>query len=323
MIPSSNFVDQIMASLASIAITAAEQAVLSLIDAFGLTTEPDFRSILPVYDRMLAIALLLAGAVIAGGLIERILGGGQGLGWNAIWRSLGACFLSFSGLNLVAYVSGYAALLGNAWDLDFVRVAKQLKDLGTQMSLAPAYHHLPMGSLLGLILTGFLTDLMALLIYLELVVRSALILIVAAFLPLVAVMAIWPRLAGALVHMCEFLLGLLLSKFVVATAVYIGFGLIVGSVASVKGQEGNWMMMGLAVLFIAAFSPVVLVAGLRFGHSTGGSLVRGWASSATTVIPLAAIGSGTAKLLSSPWAKQARQRVGAALAPVVRRLRIP
>src|SRR5207302_9588118 len=101
---------------------------------------------------------------------------------------------------------------------------------------------------------------MAVLAYLELIVRSALILTVAAFVPLVCTLAIWPRMASSAIHLGEFLIGLLLSKFVVATALYVGLHLVVP--ALVKGQPANgradWMESGVAVLLIAAFSPLVL-----------------------------------------------------------------
>ena len=72
------------------------------------------------------------------------------------------------------------------------------------------------------------------------------------FVPLVGVMSIWPRLAKAATTLAEFLIGLLLSKFVVATAVYVGFRLVVRALVSPSDNDTteNWMASGVAVLLI-------------------------------------------------------------------------
>jgi hypothetical protein len=124
-------------------------------------------------------------------------------------------------------------------------------------------------------------------LHLELVVRSALILSVTAFVPLVSVLAIWPRAVGAAVALAEFFVGLLLSKFVVATIVYVGFRLVVVALISPTDTDTteNWMASGVAVLLIAAFSPVVIFSALRFAHSSAGSIARGWAGNAFSLAP--------------------------------------
>src|SRR5207302_897976 len=88
-------------------------------------------------------------------------------------------------------------------------------------------HAGPHVSTFGLIFTAMSVSSLAVIVHLELVVRSALILTVTSFVPLVCVLAIWPRAAGAAATLAEFLLGLFLSKFVVATVVYVGFRLVV------------------------------------------------------------------------------------------------
>jgi hypothetical protein len=290
-----------MWGLASWASSAAEAAVRVLVASFGAGTEPDFQSIVSVYDRMLAIALLLAGAVITFGLIERILGGTQGLGWNVIPRTLVACFFAFVGLEVVQYIAGYAALLATTWSPDLLGISSQLHTLSQATLHTRPGQKLPMGSVTGLILTGFLTCFMALLVYLELVMRAALMLTVTAFIPLVCVMSIWPRLAGAATHLGEFMVGLLLSKFVIATTIYIGYGMVLpGITGNGTNQEADWMVTGLAILFIAAFSPVVLVQGLRFTHSAAGSLVRGWGATAVSLIPWASAVQAGQQLIGRP-----------------------
>ena len=60
--------------------------------------------------------------------------------------------------------------------------------------------------------------------------RAALVLTITAFVPLVCVLAIWPRMAGGALHLAEFVIGLLLSKFVVATAFVVGLSLLLPAV---------------------------------------------------------------------------------------------
>jgi len=142
-------------------------------------------------------------------------------------------------------------------------------------------------STFGLILTALTMSSLTVILHLELVVRSALILSVTAFVPLVSVLSIWPRALGAATALAEFLIGLLLSKFVLATVVYIGFRLVVVALISPTDTDAtqNWMASGVAVLLIAAFSPVVIFSALRFAHGSAGSVARGWAGTAVAIAP--------------------------------------
>jgi len=290
-----NIVDEFLLNLALAAVDAARAAVLGLLHSFGASTEPDFASIAGVYDRMLAISLLLVAVFIACALIEKILGGPLGAGWAVIPRTLLCVFCAFAGLEAVQYLAGYAALLATAWSPDLQTIADKLGAVAHAQIPVSAGHVLPLGSVISLILIALLMDFLAIVVFLELVVRAALTLILTAFIPIVCAMAIWPRMAGAITHLGEFLVGLLLSKFVIATVAYVGFGLVVGGLSGAQAPSGqqDWIITGVAVLCIAAFSPVVLVQGLRFTHSTAGSVARGWVGGA---VGLSQAALGTAAL---------------------------
>ena len=116
-------------------------------------------------------------------------------------------------------------------------------------------------------------------------------------------------MASAASHLLEFLLGLLLSKFVVATAVYIGFRLILPSLLGVGSSGPNWMSSGIAILLIAAFAPVALFQGLRFAHHSAGSVARNWAGAAVGMAPLSRIGGFAGDLARHPRAHAAVNRV--------------
>jgi hypothetical protein len=285
----SHFLDSLLIDLAIAAVDGARAAVLALLSAFGGSTEPDFASIVPVYDRTLAIALLLVGAFTACALIEKMLGGPLGAGWAVIPRTVLAVFCACAGLEVVQYLAGYAALLATSWSPDLTAIADKLAALAhAPVGSAPG-KGLPLGGVISLIFVALLMDFMAVVVYLELIVRAALTLIVTAFIPIVCAMAIWPRLAGAITHLCEFVVGLLLSKFVIATVSYIGFGLVVSGLAGSSGRHGeaDWIVTGVAILCIAAFSPVVMIQGLRFTHATAGSVARGWVGTGASMATIA------------------------------------
>ena len=73
-----DWLTQIMAGVVVWVLQFADAQLAALIGAFGSDTEPDFNSVVGVYDRMLAISLLIAGGIIASALIERVAGGSAG-----------------------------------------------------------------------------------------------------------------------------------------------------------------------------------------------------------------------------------------------------
>ena len=305
--------DQLMAALAYWAAADARLAILSLLSSFGNGTEPDFAAITPVYERMLAIALLLIGAVIAFGLIERIAGGSQGVGWAVVGRVVVAVFFAYCGLAVVQYVAGYAALLATTWTPDFTALANAVGPSGDPIGVSAGAQH--GRSVLGLILTALFLTLMALLVYLELIVRSALILTVTAFVPLVCALSVWPRMSSSAVHLGEFLIGLLLSKFVVATVLYVGLHLVVPSLINGHPAAGHadWMESGVAVLLITAFSPLVLFQALRFAHGTAGTVARDLGAAGVGAAPMAAAVGVGQRLLRHPAATNARHGLASKL----------
>lgn len=266
----------------------AVESVRWLIASLGQPTEPDLTAIVPVYDRMLAISLLVLGAVVALALIERIAWSAQGTGLSLIPRVVAATFFAYSGLAAVKYVADYAALLATAWTPDFGRLTDTLmhsvalSDAVTQSGASG-----PHVSTFGLIVTACTLSFLTVVVKLELAIRSALILTVCSFVPLIAVVSIWPRLAGAATQLASFLLGLLFSKFVVATSVYVGFRLVVLALASPTDTDTteNWMASGVAVLLIAALSPIAIFQAVKIGHASAGQVARGWVGGLVAFAP--------------------------------------
>ena len=65
--------------------------------------------------------------------------------------------------------------------------------------------------------------------------------------------------------MAEFLVLLLMSKFVMVTAVYVGFSMV--AYGAIPGNQG--MAVGIATLLLAAFSPMLFRSqGIRIGETS-------------------------------------------------------
>ncbi len=282
------FVNALAIAVANWSTAIAVASIRWLLSTLGQATEPDLTAIVPIYDRMLAIALLIVGAIIALALIERIAWSSQGTGRALIPRVVAATFFAYAGLGVIKYIAGYAALLATVWSPDFTQLSNVLiHSVAVTDAVAQSGGSGPHVSTFGLIVTALTVSLLTVMVHLELVVRSALILTVTAFVPLVCVLSIWPRLAGAATQLASFMIGLLLSKFVVATAVYVGFRLVVVALTSATDTDTteNWMASGVAVLLIAALSPLVLFQAVRIGHASAGQVARGWVGGMVAFAP--------------------------------------
>jgi len=283
-----DLVNSVSIAIANWSTAMAVASVRWLVASLGQATEPDLTTIVAIYNRMLAISLLVLGAIIALALIERIAWSSQGTGLSLIPRVVAACFFAYSGLGVVKYVASYAALLGTAWTPDFANLSDHLmRSVAVSEAVSQSGAAGPHVSTFGLIVTALSLSCLTVVVHLELVIRSALILTVTSFVPLICVVAIWPRLAGAAASLASFLVGLLLTKFVVATSVYVGFRLVVLALASPTDTDTteNWMASGVAVLLIAALSPLVIFQAVRIGHVSAGQVARGWVGGVTALAP--------------------------------------
>jgi hypothetical protein len=260
---------------------------------------------------------LILGAVVAFGIVEKIFGGSHGLDLSVVPRVVACVFFAYSGLAIVKYATVHAALLGHAWDKELA--AANPSGVVAAGSIDPSQIHL---NVFALIIMALLISVLALVVYLELIVRAALVLTITAFVPLVCVLAIWPRMAGGALHLAEFVIGLLLSKFVVATAFVVGLSLLLPAVLGTAPNDGraDWMASGIAILLITAISPIALFQGIRFAHGTAGTVARGWGATAASMLPLSVAMSGATALLA-PHARATRVRASRAIGTGVQRVR--
>ena len=313
----SQFADQIVQTITAWAIKDALSGISNLLHSFGDATEPDFTALVPVYNRVLAISLLVLAAVLAFGIVERIFGGEHGIGLAAIPRVVGCVFFAYTGLAIVRYATVNAALLGHAWDKELTVANASTITANSNVDISQV--HL---NVVALILMALLISFLALVVYLELIVRAALVLTVTAFVPLVCVLAVWPRMAGGAVHLAEFVVGLLLSKFVVATAFVVGLSFLLPAVVGHAPNNGkaDWMASGFAVLLITAVAPIALFQGIRFAHGTAGKVTREIGCMALGMTPLGAI-SRLVPVAAIPAATRAKTALTKLLGPSVAQMK--
>jgi len=313
----SQYSNQIVQAITAWAIKDALSGISNLMRSFGDATEPDFVALVPTYNRVLAISLLILGAVVAFGVIECIFGGQLGLGLAVIPRVVACVFFAYSGLAVVQYATVHAALLGHAWDKELAAANPNAVVAAGSVDLSQI--HL---NVVALIIMALLISFLALVVYLELIVRAALVLTITAFVPLVCVLAIWPRMAGGAVHLAEFVIGLLLSKFVVATAFVVGLSLLLPAVLgeAPNNSKADWMASGFAVLLITAVAPIALFQGIKFAHGTAGKVTRDLGGMAIGITPFGAL-ARLVPLASNPRVTRARTRASSLLGQSVDRIR--
>ena len=105
----------------------------------------------------------------------------------------------------------------------------------------------------------------AVLVWFELVVRSALIYLLVAFAPVVLAARVWPALAGAWHQLCRLGIALIVSKFAVALALGLGAAAVGGGgphdagVGTAAGLTVGAVVVGAALMVLAAFAPFVVL----------------------------------------------------------------
>ena len=113
----------------------------------------------------------------------------------------------------------------------------------------------------------------AILVWIELVVRSSLIYLLLAFSPLVLAARVWPVLAGAWHQLCRIGIALIVSKFAIALSLGLGAAALSGGgpanlgsagpnpndVGSQAGLTVAGLVVGASLMVLAAFAPFVVL----------------------------------------------------------------
>jgi hypothetical protein len=139
---------------------------------------------------------------------------------------------------------------------------------------------------LVLLLGALLTAVLALVVWIELILREAAIYFSVAFLPIALAGAVWPRTAHWSKRLAEWLAAIILAKFAIATAFALA-GSMLGHARSGTGGLSA-LLAGCAVLLLAALSPWVLLRLIPFVEQAAGGLHRGQVRGALRTAPGAA-----------------------------------
>ncbi|MBO0747457.1 MAG: hypothetical protein J2O47_03855 [Acidimicrobiaceae bacterium] len=108
------------------------------------------------------------------------------------------------------------------------------------------------GGSVAILLIASLAIVAGVLLWLELVVRSAAIYVALLFLPLALSGLVWPSTSHMARRLVQTLVALVLSKFVVAAVLALG-------ARAVSGGGGEGALAGVAILLLAGFAPFALL----------------------------------------------------------------
>jgi len=205
-------------------------------------------------------ATLLAGFVFIG-LIQGLLAG-DGIGM--VRRIAGNLPMAVGGMILTT------AVVAKLLELTDALSATVLTNSGDQavhfLSGFGAAASQASGGFAAVVL-GVIAIVAALLLWIELIVRSALVYLLVAITPLAFAATLWPAARGALRKTFELLVATVLSKLVICIAVAVGVAALsgagtagtTGDLPSDGGASLGALLVGTAVLGLAAFSPFVVL----------------------------------------------------------------
>jgi hypothetical protein len=145
-------------------------------------------------------------------------------------------------------------------------------------------------------LSATVISLLALLVWLELVMREAAIYVTVAFLPLTLVAMVWERTAHWIRRLAEWLVALILAKFTIAVA----FALAASAISQPPTADGgvSAMLAGCAVLLIAAMTPWALLRMIPLAEAAAGrALSRGSVRGAVSSVPGVTTATAATRLL--------------------------
>jgi hypothetical protein len=159
-------------------------------------------------------------------------------------------------------------------------------DLGGALAPGPMVNPLPG---LVLFLGSILIAVLALVVWIELMLREAAIYVAVAFLPLALAAITWPRTAHWARRLAEWITAIVLSKLAIA----VSFAIAGSMLGNARGGSGGLsaILGGCAVLLVAAMSPWVLLRLIPFAEQAAGSLQRSHVGGAMRAAPGAAASS--------------------------------
>jgi hypothetical protein len=130
--------------------------------------------------------------------------------------------------------------------------------------------------LFGVFLGAIILAIGAFVLWLEMVIRDAAIYIAVFFLPLTFIAMIWPATSRYARRLVEFLIAVILAKFVIVAIIGLASAAITnaGAIGSDEGQLFERMIAGAALLVLAAWSPFALLRLIPMMEMAAASVVN-------------------------------------------------
>jgi len=268
--------NDVFGALASALEDASSWAVSQMIHAITATTTPDLTSgwfsgpSSPLHTMRLV--------VLAVGVPIIILGVMQSLLRNDVSEMARRAFLypALAGAGTLAVVAVTTMLVTATDQMSSAMLASAGKDLGKFAAqtfavaavtgpATPSPVMVLVGLSVGILAAGFL-------IWLELVVRMAAIDIAVLFMPLALIALCWQAGAAAAKRLAEFLVAVILSKFVIAATIAVGAASLAAPViGNAPGKETARLVGGMALLLLAGFAPVALLRWIPLAEAAAAS----------------------------------------------------
>jgi hypothetical protein len=196
-----------------------------------------------------------------------------------------ALLLTFAAVTLVELGLALTDALTNA---AVAGVGGDTEDAFADLGAVLAPTATPANPLPGLVLLlgSILVAVLALVVWIELMLREAAIYVAVVFLPLALAAVTWPRTAHWARRLAEWLAAIILAKLAIAVSFAVA-GAMLGNARSGSGGLSA-ILGGCAVLLVAALSPWVLLRLIPFAEQAAGSLQRGHVGGALKAAPGAA-----------------------------------
>lgn len=253
----------VVSGLADAAGRVAE-GVLSFLDASsGIRLDAGWwagertRAVLGVIGA-LSVALLVACCFLA--LLQGLLAGDPGAMVRAVLREVP---VSVAGTALLVGITTMLLRLTDAASAAVLQGAPA--DIGAFLGGLSSAGAVTSNGLLGaVVLVVFLVG--GLLVWIELLVRSALLYLLLAFAPLTLAVRVWPVARGTFRRLAELGVALIVSKFAIALALALGAAALAGggpdtgmSSAEGVGLSLGGLLAGASLMALAAFTPFVVL----------------------------------------------------------------
>lgn len=225
-----------------------EQAFVALLETSDPTPEAAWFE--ASYRRLAVFGMLLAGPALVLGLLQALIRQDTRL----MGRVIAA--LPVSVLLTGAAVAVTRMLLGATDEVSVWLVRSAGDDLG---DFGPAFATglLENSSVSGfvLFLVAVLAAIAALVLWIELLVRAALVYVLLAFVPVLAALVIWPAASGGLARLIRLLVAVVFSKVVMVAVVAMGVA-AASAAGNEVGVEG--LLVGTAMVAIATLAPAAV-----------------------------------------------------------------